>query len=291
MKSLFVDREVLILDGAMGTQLILRGLKMGEASIAWNVDRPQDVLAVQKSYADAGSNCLTTNTFSGSPIMMQRSGLSSRFEELNRAAVAIAKEASAGRCHVLGDIGPCGDFLEPLGELEESKLAESVKKQARILVEAGVDGFIVETMSDPDEIRVSIEALVEFGLPIVASFTYERSASGMQTMMGTKPNQAVAAAIGAGARAVGANCGTSLSLHDYLVLVGEILRACGGAPVMLQPNAGSPKSVGENFIYDVTPAHFATWAQAAVGMGVQLIGGCCGTTPAHIRAASQLLHS
>ncbi len=291
MDALIKGREVLLLDGAMGTQLIARGLKQGDWSIAWNLDRAEDVLAVHKSYVEAGSDCLTTNTFCGSPIMMARSGHAHRFEELNRGSVAIAKEASAGRCMVLGNIGPCGDFLAPLGDLETSDLTRAVKNQARILVESGVDGFIVETMSDTNEMETTVQALREFGLPIIASFTFEKGAIGLQTALGTEPAQAIATAIDAGASIVGANCGTSLSLQDYQVLGGAILDAAPKTPVILQPNAGSPRLRGDQFEYDLTPEDFATWAQAVVARGVSVIGGCCGTSPAHIRAVSRALRS
>ena len=291
MNRLFLDRMHLVLDGAMGTQLIARGLELGHPSILWNVERPEAVLDVQQRYADAGSNCLTTNTFSGSPIMLDRSGIGDRFEDLNKAAVAITKQASAGRCLVLGDIGPSGEFLEPLGDMTEGELADSVRKQAALLAAEGVDGFIVETMSDPNEMRIALATLKEFGLPMISSYTFERTGAGIRTMMGTTPAEACLVAIEAGADAVGANCGSSLNLHDYLQVATEFVSAANGVPVMLQPNAGAPTEANGTYVYDVSTHAFGEWAALAARAGVRIIGGCCGTSPEHIDAVVHALKS
>jgi len=286
MSSLILGGEILIMDGAMGTELIKRGLTQGQPSMIWNADRPSDVLSVHRSYADAGSDCITTNTFGGSTLMLDRYGLRDRFEELNRLAVHLAREAAEGRSFILGDIGPCGDFLEPLGDLTDAELADEVKRQADVLAEAGVDGFIVETMSDPNEMHVTVSAIKAIGLPIIGSYTYERTLDTRQTMMGTSPREASLVAIHAGADAIGANCGTSLSLEDYLA-IGEELQTCShGTPILLQPNAGTPVATADGYAYAVTPAEFAEWAIRAAALGVRIVGGCCGTTPEHIAAVA-----
>jgi 5-methyltetrahydrofolate--homocysteine methyltransferase len=286
MKSFFSDKEILVMDGAMGTQLIAHGLPQGHPSILWNVERPALVFCVHESYADAGADWLTTNTFGGSTLMLNRSGLGDRLRELNLSAVDLARKAARGRCRVLGDIGPCGGFLEPLGELTEVELAEAVDAQAWILADAGVDGFVVETMSDPNEMRVTVAAVKRYGLPIIASYTYEHAAGGCRTMMGVRPYDASRTALEAGADIVGANCGTSLSLDDYLLLGQELVDAAEGVPVMLQPNAGTPVATDGGLSYRVSPTDFAAWAQCATTLGVRIIGGCCGTRPAHIAAAA-----
>ncbi|MDR3692675.1 MAG: homocysteine S-methyltransferase family protein [Fimbriimonas sp.] len=287
MKSLFQDNEVLVLDGAMGTQLIDRGLGKGQSSFIWNAEHADTILDIHRSYASVGANCLTTNTFSGSPIMLDRCGIGHRFVVLNRLAVELARDAGGKGCKVLGDIGPCGDFIEPYGELPEADLESSVQTQADVLADAGVDGFIVETMADPNEMRIAVSALKDFGLPIIASFTYEPTALGMKTMMGGSPTEASRIAIEAGASAIGANCGTSLNLEDYLKLAQELLAVANGLPVLLQPNAGTPvKTEDGGFHYAVQPDAFGAWASAAVAAGVKIVGGCCGTTPAHIAAVA-----
>lgn len=281
--------EVTILDGAMGTQLIALGLEAGQPSVIWNAENPTAVRGVHKSYADAGSNFLITNTFGGSAVMLDRCGWAGRLEELNRSAVALARDASEARCRILGDIGPCGEFLEPFGELTERSLADAVKLQAQVLADCGVDGFIVETMSDPNEMQVTVSTAKRLGLPVYATFTYERGACGFQTMMGTSPAEATRLACEAGADAVGANCGTSLSLDDYLELAKVILASAAGLPVLLQPNAGTPVDTGAGFTYALSDKAFADWARRAAALGVAIIGGCCGTAPAHIAAARAAL--
>lgn len=271
--------EGFILDGAMGTQLIERGLKVGETSAAWNLERPDDVFAVHEAYRLAGAQAITTNTFAANRPMLARHGLESKFAEINRAAVSIAKRTGLP---VFGDIGPSGDFLEPMGDLTVDELDRIVSEQSEILANAGVDGFLLETFSDPAEVRVTVETLRKHGLPVLATFTYERSGAGFHTMMGTTLAEAVAAT--QDADAVGANCGTSLSLVDYLMLADELLAAANGKPVLLQPNAGTPEQTENGHYYGVTPNDFAAFATAARVKGVSILGGCCGTTPAHIQA-------
>lgn len=280
----------LVLDGAMGTELIAKGLRNGEASIEWNIDHPDEVWDVHRSYVLAGSATITTNTFGGNAVMLRRHGLEARMVELNREAAALAKSASMGRVRVLGDIGPCGEFLEPLGDLEPEELVCAVREQAAVLASAGVDGFIVETMSDPAEVTVVVATLkAYFGLPVIASFTYEKGVHGYQTMMGNPPALATKAAIEAGADAVGANCGTSLGLHDYVLIAEQILRAAESVPVVLQPNAGTPDQTADGYQYSVTPEAFGEWAVDVMGRGVKGVGGCCGTTPKHIEAVCSAL--
>ncbi|HEY0866783.1 MAG TPA: homocysteine S-methyltransferase family protein [Fimbriimonas sp.] len=273
-----------VLDGAMGTQLIERGLTQGQSSALWSVDRPDDILAVHRAYADAGAQAITANTFSANRFMLAAYSMEGRLAEINRAAVDLARRTGLP---VLGDIGPSGEFLEPMGDLEPEDLLAAVQEQATALADAGVDGFLVETYSDPGEMFLTLEALKEFGLPIIATFTYERH-SWFATMMGTSPAKAVAAC--AEADAVGANCGSSLSLEDYLVLADELLAATD-KPILLQPNAGTPKETGAGVSYDVTPEAFAEFGVLARAKGVGILGGCCGTSPAHIAALSAGLAS
>lgn len=285
MKPMLLDRDILISDGAMGTQLIARGLRAGEASIRWNADRAADILAVHRGYADAGCHCLTTNTFGGSPLILAKYGLEHAVDDLNRLGVHLAREAAEGRCFILGDIGPCGEFLEPIGDLRDTDLSDAVRRQGEVLARAGAEGFIVETVADPAEMHVTVTALKAFDLPIIASYAFERTGTSIQTMMGASPRDAALVALHAGADAVGANCGTSLQLSDYLAICEELLAAAHELPVLLQPNAGMPTATDGGYEYRMTPAEFGQWAQSAVRLGAKIVGGCCGTTPAHIRAA------
>jgi methionine synthase I (cobalamin-dependent) len=272
-----------VLDGAMGTQLMARGLQLGEPSILWNVSRPADVLGVHSAYARAGAQALVANTFGGSPFALGRVGLADRCWELNAAGVRLARQAS-GDGIVLGDVGPCGEHLEPYGELDPESLAMAVAQQGAALADAGADGFLVETFSDPTELGLTVTALKLLGLPVYASFSYQLTAVGIRTMSGTDATRCVTAAIEAGADGVGANCGSGLRLSDWVVLAEQLLSQAGDIPVFLKPNAGDPRVTADGIVYDVTPGEFACWASQARSLGVYAIGGCCGTTPDHIRA-------
>lgn len=283
MNTIF-GKENLVLDGAMGTQLIERGLKQGEASILWNLSHPDAVLEIQRSYIAAGADCLTASTFGGGALALKRYGLEAQMEALNRAGCRISREAAGETGKVLGDFGPCGEFVEPLGDLTPEELTSAIVRQADIMVAEGVDGFIVETMSDTNELAITVRALKKYGLPVFASYTYEKSAMGIQTMMGTLPGAATRAALEAGADVVGANCGSSLDLADYLSLGEQILSVTNGGAVLLQPNAGSPIATENGFSYATDAKAFGTWATEARQMGIRILGGCCGTTPSHIAA-------
>jgi len=192
---------------------------------------------------------------------------------------------------VLGDVGPFGDFLEPLGDMTESELHTIFRAQIAALVEGGADAILVETMSDPAEVEVAVSAAKECGgLPVIATYAFQKSGPAeFRTMMGTSVEEAVERAIAAGAHIVGANCGTALSFPDYLELARQIVRAAGKTPVILQPNAGAPQVIGDQTVYCATPAEMAAIVAPLLEAGVRVIGGCCGTSPAHLTAMSQTL--
>jgi len=232
-------------DGAMGTQLIQRGMTTSECSMAWNATRPADVKAVHRAYRDAGCRLITTNSFGGSRSMLGRHGLADKVAEWNRLAAAIAADAAGPDGWVLGDVGPFGDFLEPLGDTTAAELEAIFREQITALVDGGADAILVETMSDPAELQAGVRAaLAVTHLPVVATFTYQKGPAGFRTMMGTTVADAMAAAYDAGASIAGANCGTDLSLADYLELGREIAAAAAGRPTILQPNAGPPPVTG-----------------------------------------------
>lgn len=273
MSSVFNSNGLLVLDGAMGTELIERGLKVGEPTILWNIEHPDQVIAVHRAYVSAGCDFLTTNTFGGSGMPLTRAGLIGRVEELNQAAVDLAKIAAEGRCLVLGDIGPCGELLEPYGDATAEQVRQSVLTQGRVLAEAGVDGFIVETMSDVTEAIAAVRALVPLGLPVGVTFAFEKCKAGFRTLMGNDVQESIRPAIDAGAATVGANCGNSLNLDDYIALARTIVSVAGSLPVAIQPNAGSPPH------YERSLERFARWAAEVRDVGVKMLGGCCGTNP------------
>jgi 5-methyltetrahydrofolate--homocysteine methyltransferase len=216
---------------------------------------------------------------------LARHGLDSQTRAFNVAGAQVARAAAGDRVAVLGDVGPLTAMLEPYGDCSEPDAAASFAQQVEALTAGGVDGFVVETMSDPTELSLAVKEAARTGLPVIATFTYSRTAGGdYRTMMGTTIRDAVAAAIDAGASVVGTNCGTSLSLEDYLQLASQLVAAAAGTPVIVQPNAGSPKTIDDRVVYDAAPADLATLVPLLLESGVRIIGGCCGTTPAHLAA-------
>ena len=283
-------RRPLCCDGAMGTQLFARGLASGTCGMLWNVDRPGDVGGIHLAYRDAGCDLITTNSCGGSRFALDLHGLTARAAELNRAAAQVARAAAGAGGWVLGDVGPFGDFLEPVGDVTPDELREAFAAQIAALLDGGADAILVETMSDPAEAVVGVEAAKACNpdIPVIVTYAFQQTAPGeFRTMMGTTVAEAVGRATAAGADIVGTNCGTALSLDDYIVLAGQLVAAAAGALVIVQPNAGSPVIEDGRTVYRATPDEMAATAIRLLDSGVRVIGGCCGTTPAHLAAMSR----
>ncbi|MEI6279510.1 MAG: homocysteine S-methyltransferase family protein [Verrucomicrobiae bacterium] len=281
---------VVVCDGAMGTQLMMRGLTPGECGMRWNDERAGDVQAVHAAYVAAGCRLITSNSFGGTRTMLDRHGLGGRVVNWNRKAAALARAAAGPEGWVFGDVGPFGDFLEPMGETTEDELQGIFCEQIAALVEGGADAILVETMSDPTEAAVGVRAAKSLcGLPVAVTFAFQKSGGEFRTMMGTSVRDAVPAVLEAGADIVGANCGTDLNLDDYVALAREIQSAAGAVPTILQPNAGAPRSTPDGVCYDATPEEMAAAALRLRAAGISIIGGCCGTTPAHLEAMARAL--
>lgn len=274
-------------DGAMGTQLMIAGLEQGACGEAWNLTHPERVLAIQRRYADAGSDCIITNTFGGSRIMLRRHGSAGDVTAINRAAVEIAREAFGGReGYVLGDIGPFGGLMEPYGEFTEAEVREAFAEQAKALVEAGADAIIVETQTGLEELGLAITAAKEAGAAcVIGSLAYDVTLDGstFRTMMGIDPERAAGFMQGVGADVVALNCGTGMDMVWARQAVERYKRATG-LPVMAQPNAGLPRLVNMKVVYDETPEEMVRGVVPLLEAGTNIIGGCCGSTPDHIRA-------
>ena len=282
----------LIGDGAMGTQLMFAGLEQGGCGEAWNLTHPEQVLAIQRRYAEAGSDCLITNTFGGSRIMLNRHGHAGDVTAVNRAAVEITREAFSGRDgYVLGDMGPFGGLMEPYGEFTEAQVREAFGEQAKALVDAGADAVIIETMTSLEELQLAIEACQAAGAAcIIGSMAYDVTLDGstFRTMMGIDPERAATFMQDQGAHIVALNCGTGMEMEQARDAVVRY-RAVTDLPVMVQPNAGVPKLVNMRVIYDETPDHMGGGVVALVQAGANIIGACCGSTPDHIREFRRLL--
>jgi len=286
-----LTKRVLLGDGAMGTQLQNAGLEPGQCGEAWNLDHPDRVLRIQRAYAEAGSDVLLTNTFGASRIMLRRHDEGERTAQINRAAVTIAREALGGRGYVLGDMGPFGGLMEPYGEVPREEVEQGFREQARALVEGGADGIIIETQTALEEAAIAVAAAREAGAPvIVASFAFDRMADedDVRTMMGVGPEQAAEFAAELGCQVVGLNCGTGIDVRLAADVVRRYRAACG-LPVMAQPNAGAPVLEDMKVVYKQSPAEMSAELPALLAAGPRIVGGCCGSTPAHIRVFRQLM--
>jgi 5-methyltetrahydrofolate--homocysteine methyltransferase len=277
----------LLADGAMGTQLMLAGLEQGNCGEEWNLTNPDKVLKIQRAYVDAGCDCLLTNTFGGSRIMLNRHGNAEQVAAVNAAAVRIAREAFGEKTgYVLGDMGPFGGLMEPYGDFTEAEVREAFAEQAEALVAAGADAIIIETQTSLEELGLAINAARDAGAPcIIGSLAYDVTLDGstFRTMMGVDPERAAEFMEHAGTDVIALNCGTRMDMPRAKQAV-ERYRSVSSLPVMAQPNAGQPKLVDMKVVYDESPEEMSSGVVPLLQSGANIIGACCGSTPAHIRA-------
>lgn len=283
------DRPVL-LDGGMGTLLQDSGLEDGAPGELWNLENPDAVLAAHASYAASGARVLTTNTFGGTRPRLAMHGLEDRLAEVNRSAAQLARSvADQHGLLVAGDLGPTGELLEPLGTLTAEQATELFAEQVAALVAGGVDFLLVETLSDLAEADAALAAAraVAPDLPVAVTMSFDTN---LRTMMGVRPGEAVTHLAAAGADAVGANCGRGPEEMERIAAEMVGVRP-DGLLLIAQSNAGLPQVVGDHFEYDATPADLAAHAGRLAEIGIDLVGGCCGSTPAHIDAIRGALTS
>lgn len=279
-----LEKGILISDGAMGTMLQSKGLTDGGAPELWNVENPEAVESILDEYATAGANLITTNTFGGTRGRLQMHGLEDRLFELNKAGAEIARKVADRHpgCFVMGDVGPSGELMEPMGTMTPDQAKDLFAEQIKALVAGGVDAILIETMSDLSEVEAAVNAVKEVApnLPIIATFSFDTN---LRTMMGVKPAMAVKTLAAQGVRIIGANCGRGVD--EMRVIAKELTEARpDGIYIITQSNAGLPKLVGGDFVYDGTPEEMAKYAQDMKEIGVNVIGSCCGSTPAHTTA-------
>jgi 5-methyltetrahydrofolate--homocysteine methyltransferase len=278
-----LSTQVLLADGAIGTELQNLGLEPGACAELWNVERPNDVANVHRAYVAAGAQLITTNTFRANRFALDHYGLGTRVREFNLGAVALAREAAGESALVMGSVGPFGGFLEPLGESTQAEVFETFAEQCSALVEGGVAAIIIETMTAPEELELAVRAAREAGARrVFACFAFDRVKGGYATMMGTSPRAATEAALRSGADAIGCNCGSHLTLEAMAEIVGEMRSSCD-LPIIAQPNAGQPEWDGTEIIYPQGPEEMAAGLPLIITAGANIVGGCCGTTPEHIR--------
>ena len=271
----------------MGTQLMIAGLEQGNCGEAWNLTHPERVLAIQRRYVEAGSDCLLTNTFGGSRIMLNRHSEADHVAAINKAGVEIAREAFGNNDgYVIGDIGPFGGLLEPFGDFTEAQVRSAFEEQAAALVEGGADAIIIETQTSLEELLIGIQAAKAAGATcIIGSMAYDVTLDGstFRTMMGIEPEKAAEFMEEHGAHIVALNCGTRMDMERALTAV-ERYKSVTSLPVMVQPNAGQPKLVNMKVVYDETPEQMVEGLMPILEAGANIVGACCGSTPDHIRA-------
>lgn len=290
MKPLIVDvlkSRVLVSDGGMGTELQRLGLDLGICGELWNLEFANKVRSIHEAYVAAGADLITTNTFRGTRLALTEYGLENRVGEINRAATSIARGAAEEGTWLFGSVGPVGGFLEPLGDISRKAAFESFREQVTVLLEGGVDGIIIETMTAIEEFELSIRAAREAGAPVViATMAFDKVKDGYKTMMGISPTQAIDVALRRGADIIGCNCGAHLEAMDYVEIVREF-RSYSDKPIIVQPNAGQPEWVAGEIVYSLTPQAMASKVRELVAAGANIIGGCCGTTPAHTQLIAE----
>jgi 5-methyltetrahydrofolate--homocysteine methyltransferase len=270
-------------DGAWGTQLMAHGLKPGECFESLNIDRPDLLAEIATRYIEAGAELITTNSFGGSPLALAAHRLEDRTEELNRAAVEAIRPATAGRALVSGSVGPTGRMLQPYGEIGPDDAVDGFRRQIGGLLDGGVDVLCIETMMDLEEARLAVAAArsLDATIPVIATMTFDATGRGFFTAMGVTVEQACSVLAATGADLVGANCGTGI---DTMVELAGVFAETTSTPLVFQANAGMPEQLGGALHYPETPADMSSRVPELLDLGVAVIGGCCGTTPDHIRA-------
>jgi len=270
---------ILISDGAWGTELQARGLPAGTVPDTWNLSHPEQVEAVARAYVHAGSQVILTNSFRANAIAMHDSSAAD-LEAINRAAVAISRRAAGTHALVFASIGPGGKMLLS-GEVSTEALTAAFTAQAQSLARAGADAILIETMSDPVEARLAVQAAKATGLPVIASFAFDSGKNKDRTMIGATPEMVAAAMAEAGVDGVGANCGVGV---EFAGPICRRLHAACDLPIWIKPNAGLPVMEDAAIHYATTAEHFASHFAALCNAGASFVGGCCGTTPEFIRA-------
>jgi 5-methyltetrahydrofolate--homocysteine methyltransferase len=280
-------RKLLVSDGAWGTMLQAAGLTGGDVPEEWNASHPAAVQAVAAAYDQVGADIVLSNTFGGSRAKLAKSGLGERTAELNEKGAQLSLRG-APHAVVAASIGPTGEFLEPLGDLTAEQMEAIYAEQIGAIYKAGVKAVCIETMSALDEACCAIRAAKRLDprADVICTFTFAPSPNGPRTMMGVSPEQVVKEAVAAGADIVGANCGNG---PEQMIAIAAAFRKHTSKPILIHANAGLPQVVHGNTVFLQTPGDMAARVKALVAAGANIIGGCCGTTPAHIAAIKSVI--
>jgi 5-methyltetrahydrofolate--homocysteine methyltransferase len=277
------DGRILVSDGAWGTYLQKNGLTPGTCPELWNIERPDVVRSIAESYVEAGAHMVETNSFGGTRFKLEHYGLADRVSEINKTAAALSREAIGDDGHVIASIGPTGKMLL-MGDVTEAELEDAFAEQAIALEQGGADACCIETFAAIDEASLAVKAVkANTDLEIICTFTFERTVQGeYRTMMGVSPAEMTEAILAAGAAIVGTNCGNGS--ERMIEIVREIRAASADAAILVHANAGMPTNVGGVDTFPENPSDMASHVEGLIAAGAGIIGGCCGTTPAHIKA-------
>lgn len=281
LSNLLDEKKILLSDGAWGTEIAKHGVEPGICPELLNVNETEIIKDIAESYINAGSDIILTNTFGGSPQKLAKYGLENRVEELNEAGARLSVEASNGRALVLASIGPTGEFLAPLGLITEKEMVKSFARQVKSFSAGGADAVLIETMTDLGEMKCALKAVKDNSVfEVVCSMTFDKGINGYATMMGITPDHAATELEKAGADVVGSNCGAGII---NIIEVAQIMKPATGLPLWFKPNAGLPELINGKTVYGEAPEEMASHIPELVEAGAKIIGGCCGTTPDHIR--------
>ncbi len=282
-----LSRGPMASSGAVGTMLQAKGLPPVTTLEEYNLSHPEAVAEIHRAYWEAGAEMVGTNTFGANPLKLKKANLADRAYDLNFQGARIAREASPEEVFVFAALGPSGEFLTPLGDITPEQMYEAYKSVILAVAEGGVDILSLRTFTDLDEMRIAIRAAKENSrLPIIATMTFDLGQKGFRTMMGVDVEAALKGMIGAGADVIGSNCGRGM---EEMVPLMKEMRAHFDGHLTAQPNAGLPQLIDGKARYTQLPEEFASWVPALLETGVAIIGGCCGTTPAHTRKVAETL--
>ncbi|MCM8764597.1 MAG: homocysteine S-methyltransferase family protein [Candidatus Omnitrophica bacterium] len=281
--ELLNKRKILVADGAWGTEISKEKCAQGIYPELLNIKNPEIIEKIARSYIEAGADIILTNTFGGNFYKLKKYGADDKIEEINRSGVQISKKV-AGNKLVFASVGPTGELLQPYGTLKEKELIDCYRQQIRILINAGADGIVIETISDLREAVCALIAAKEISKEVVVSITLNPGPKGYKTLMGQNLFECATLLKNNGVNVIGSNCGSGIK--DFVAIAKEMKEATN-LPVWIKPNAGIPQLISGKTVYPDTPEYMAQYIYKLIEVGVSIIGGCCGTTPAHIQKIAQ----
>lgn len=283
------QEKVLVSDGAIGSLLFEKGLNAGDCPERFNLEHPEVLAEIAQAYLQAGADIIQTNTFGASPLKLSDYNLDDKTKDINQKAVEIVKQVVNSKTFISGSVGPTGKMLLPYGDIEPTVMKENYKRQIGILIESGVDLLCIETMTDLNEAVIAIQSAREISsdIPIIATMTFDVIPQGCVTIMGHGLAKVCNKLEETGANVIGSNCGNGTK---NMITIAKEFIANSKLPVIIQSNAGIPTIIDDQVFYQETPEEFANFTKILIELGVSIIGGCCGTTPNHIRAIRQIVN-